>query len=110
MQFENSFVDNYVFHEDGDIISGGYPIQKLVLEPLDAKFDNMNIPTGLVMDNVSTKTAVGGGAHYHKSQNSDMEVIDDELFTKLFHNISYKPDHKSTRKNLRDKRNITKKH
>jgi hypothetical protein len=97
MQFEESFVDNYLYNEDVSPIVGGYPIQLLSNDTLDSKFDNMAIPIGLVL----TKNDITGGAsqHYKLVQHSIDDIIDDNLFDNLINKISYREHKNTTRKN-----------
>jgi hypothetical protein len=111
MQFENSFVNNYIYNESNDILSGGYPINLLSSnEDLDAKFDNMSIPAGLVITKNIDKLTGGYNKHYKTNQQSVVDLIDDDLFDNLINKISYRPSKNNTRKNNNGgSHNVTKK-
>uniref|UniRef100_A0A6C0ERI9 Uncharacterized protein n=1 Tax=viral metagenome TaxID=1070528 RepID=A0A6C0ERI9_9ZZZZ len=97
MQFENSFVDNYIYNENNETLVGGFPIQKLSPIQLDAKFDNMSIPVGLVFEKVIDTMKGGYVNHYKIAEQSISDLIDDNLFDNLINKISYR-EHKNTTK------------
>jgi hypothetical protein len=111
MQFENSFVDNYIYNENNDTISGGYPINLLAInEDLDAKFDNMSIPAGLVVTKNIDKLTGGYNKHYKTNIQSIVDLIDNDLFDNLINKISFKSSKNTTRKNNNGgSHNVTKK-
>jgi hypothetical protein len=98
MQFEKSFVNNYIYNEQNEqILVGGFPIQKLSPVPLDVKFDNMSIPVGLVFEKVIDNMKGGYVNHYKTAEQSSVGIIDDNLFDNLINKISYR-EHKNTTK------------
>ena len=111
MQFEKSFVDNYIYNENDDAIIGGYPINLLSInQDLDAKFDNMAVPVGLVITKNIDKLSGGFSKHYKTTQQSIVDLIDGDLFDNLINKISYRSSKNSSRKNNNGgSHNITKK-
>ena len=111
MQFEKSFVNNYVYNENNETIVGGYPIQLLhTEEDIDTKFDNMSIPIGLVIEKVTDSMKGGNVNNYSNINHSEMDLIDDNLFDSLINKISYRYPRNTTRKNNKGGyNNITKK-
>jgi len=97
MQFEKSFVDNYIYNENNETIVGGFPIQNLSPIPLDAKFENMSIPVGLVFEKVIDNMKGGYVNHYKIAEESISTLIDDDLFDNLINKISYR-EHKNITK------------
>ena len=97
MQFEKSFVNNYVYNENNERLIGGYPIQNLSPNQLDVKFDNMSIPVGLVFEKVMDTMKGGYVNHYKITEQSISDLIDDNLFDNLINKISYR-EHKNTTK------------
>ena len=111
MQFEKSFVNNYIYNENSESMVGGLPIRALFDEKrqLDAKFDNMSIPIGLV---VEKRDNMKGGyvSHYKMVHHSIDELIDDNLFDNLISKVSYREHKNTTKKNhVEGQRNKTKK-
>jgi len=99
MQFEKSFVNNYIYNENSEPIVGGLPIRTLFNEniQLDTKFDNMSIPIGLVMEKSIHKMNGGYVSHYKIADQSLHHLIDDNLFDNLINKVR---EHKNTtRKN-----------
>ena len=112
MQFEKSFVNNYTYNENSESMVGGLPIRALFDEnkQLDAKFDNMSIPIGLVVEKNSDIMKGGYISHYKMAHHSIDELIDDNLFDNLISKVSYREHKNSTKKNqVRGPRNKTKK-
>jgi hypothetical protein len=114
MLFEKSFVDNYVYKKDNKniIITGGYPVNDLFEKndkDLDAKFENMAIPIGLVIEKTK-KVNYGGEKHFNKYQNSEHELIDNDMFDHLIESVSYGKKHNKTKKLKVDSNNKTKKY
>lgn len=99
MQFEKSFVNNYVYNENNETLVGGYPIQNLSPIPLDAKFDNMAIPAGLVFEKIMDNMKGGYVNHYKIAEQSVSDLIDDNLFDNLINKISYREHKNTTKKN-----------
>jgi hypothetical protein len=110
MQFEKSFVNNYVYNENSEQIIGGFPIQNLSSNELDVKFDNMAIPAGLVIEKVMDNMKGGYVNHYKIAEQSVSDLIDDALFDNLINKISYRQLKNTTKKNHHGgSRNKTKK-
>jgi hypothetical protein len=95
MQFEKSFVDNYIYNENSELVVGGFPIQKLSPNQLDVKFDNMSIPVGLVFEKVIDNMKGGYVNHYKIAEQSMSDLINDNLFDNLINKIR---EHKNTTK------------
>lgn len=107
----SSYLDNIVLHEkienDDNTVSGGMPISKMsnddkILE--SPKIENLIIPMGLIFKkytktpNIKNENKIEGG-----SQNSEINLIkeiEEELFNKLFKNISEKYPNKKLTKNI----------
>ena len=108
MFIEKSFVNNYVYKTCGDTIVGGYPVQLLTHEAIDAKFENMSIPAGLVVDaRQNTFSLHGGKKHRNVGQH---ELIGDELFNHLISAVSfYAPKQNATKRAFPSSQNKTKK-
>lgn len=112
MQFEKSFVNNYIYNENSESMVGGLPIRALFDEKrqLDAKFDNMSIPIGLVVEKNSDNMKGGYISHYKIADQSLHELIDDNLFDNLISKVSYREHKNTTKKNhVGGPRNKTKK-
>jgi hypothetical protein len=110
MQFDKSFVDNYIYNENSEPVVGGFPIHKLSPNQLDVKFDNMSIPVGLVVEKVIDNMKGGYANHYKIAEQSMSDLIDNNLFDNLINKISYR-EHKNTTKKKHNGgyHNITKK-
>ena len=108
MFIEKSFVNNYVYKTCGDTIVGGYPVQLLTHEHIDAKFENMSIPAGLVVDaRPNTLSLHGGKKHRNMGQH---ELIGAELFDHLISAVSFHTaKQNSTKRILHSSQNKTKK-
>ena len=79
-------------------------------EDLDAKFDNIAVPVGLVITKNIDKLSGGYSKHYKTTQQSIVDLIDGDLFDNLINKISYRPCKNTTRKNNNGgSHNITKK-
>ena len=114
MLIEKSFVNNYIYnkHNENEPIVGGFPIISFFENKenfLDAKFENMGIPIGLVVDKGDT-VFHGGEKHFNKHQNGQHELIDDAMFDKLIGEVSYHAKgNNSTKKMKARSKNKTKK-
>jgi hypothetical protein len=108
MFIEKSFVNNYVYNKCGYEMVGGYPVQLLTEQSMDAKFENMSIPAGLVVDTrPNTLSLHGGKKHRNVGQH---ELIGDELFDHLISAVSFHTaKHNSTKRILHSSPNKTKK-
>jgi len=108
MFIEKSFVNNYVYKKSGDEMVGGYPVQLLTDQSMDAKFENMSIPAGLVVDTrPNTLSLHGGKKHRNVGQH---ELIGAELFDHLISAVSFHTaKHNSTKRILHSSPNKTKK-
>jgi len=108
MFIEKSFVNNYVYNKCGGETVGGYPVQLLTHEHIDAKFENMSIPAGLVVDaRPNTLSLHGGKKHRNMGQH---ELIGDELFNHLISAVSfYAPKQNATKRAFPSSQNKTKK-
>jgi len=82
MQFEKSFVNNYIYNENSEPIVGGLPIRTLFNEniQLDTKFDNMSIPIGLVMEKSIHKM---NGYHPHEIIGKTPKIFQGELTSEI---------------------------
>ena len=108
MFIEKSFVNNYVYKKSGDEMVGGYPVQLLSHEPMDAKFENMSIPAGLVVDTRPNSFSLQGGKKLRNV--GEHELIGDELFDHLISAVSFHPPKQnSTKRVLPSSQNKTKK-
>jgi hypothetical protein len=107
-------VDNYIYnkHNENEPITGGYPISSFFENnenALDAKFENMGIPVGLVLDRGDIMFH-GGEKHFNKHQNGENELIDDAMFDNLIAQVSYHAKRNNSTKKMRGgSKNKTKK-
>jgi hypothetical protein len=115
MLIEKSFVNNYIYnkHNENEPMIGGYPVLYFFENnenKLDAKFENMGIPIGLVVEK-RDRDFYGGEKHFNKHQNGEHELIDDAMFDKLIGEVSYheKGNNNSTKKIRAGSKNKTKK-
>ena len=109
MLIEKSFVNNYIYNKHGNEMVGGYPIQLLTDKQIDAKFENMGIPVGLVVDK-GNSVFHGGDKHFNKHQNGEHELIDDAMFDNLIGEVSYHAKGNSSSKKMKvGSKNKTKK-
>lgn len=109
MLIEKSFVNNYIYNKCGNEMVGGYPVQLLTDKQMDAKFENMGIPVGLVVDK-GNSVFHGGDKHFNKHQNGEHELIDDAMFDNLIGEVSYHTKgNSSSRKIKAGSKNKTKK-
>lgn len=109
MLIEKSFVNNYIYNKCGNEMVGGYPVQLLTDKQMDAKFENMGIPVGLVVDK-GNSVFHGGDKHFNKHQNGEHELIDDAMFDNLIAQVSYHAKgNSSSRKIKAGSKNKTKK-
>ena len=109
MLIEKSFVNNYIYNKCGNEMIGGYPVQLLTDKQMDAKFENMGIPVGLVVDK-GNSVFHGGDKHFNKHQNGEHELIDDAMFDNLIAQVSYHAKgNSSSRKIKAGSKNKTKK-
>jgi hypothetical protein len=108
MFIEKSFVNNYVYKKSGDEMVGGYPVHLLTDKSMDAKFENMSIPAGLVVDTRPNSLSLHGGKkHRNVGQH---ELIGDELFDHLISAVSFHTaKHNSTKRIIHSSSNKTKK-
>jgi hypothetical protein len=108
MFIEKSFVNNYVYNKCGDEMVGGYPVHLLTDKSMDAKFENMSIPAGLVVDTrPNTLSLHGGKKHRNVGQH---ELIGAELFDHLISAVSfYAPKQNATKRAFPSSQNKTKK-
>ena len=93
MLIEKSFVNNYIYnkHNENEPIMGGYPIISFFENKenaLDAKFENIGIPIGLVVDR-GYNVFHGGDKHFNKHQIGEHELINDAMFDNLIGEVSY---------------------
>jgi hypothetical protein len=109
MLIEKPFVNNYIYNKYGNEMVGGYPVKLLTDTQMDAKFENMGIPIGLVIDKRDS-VFHGGDKHFNKHQNGEHELIDDAMFDKLIAQVSYHAKgNNSTKKMKVGSKNKTKK-
>jgi hypothetical protein len=109
MLIEKSFVNNYIYNKCGNEMVSGYPVQLLTDKQIDATFENMGIPIGLVIDKVNS-VFHGGDKHFNKHQNGEHELIDHAMFDKLIGEVSYHAKgNNSTKKMKVGSKNKTKK-
>ena len=114
MLIEKSFVNNYIYNKlnENEPIMGGYPIHSFFENKenkLDAKFENMGIPIGLVLDK-GDSAFHGGDKHFNKHQIGEHELINDAMFDNLIGEVSYHAiGNNSTKKMKVGSKNKTKK-
>lgn len=109
---DSSDFQNYIFRKDiaGDVITGGYPINKLIhMENSErsmlggsntigtSRFDGLVVPLGLSVD---PTTLYGGCSQVSpiKMINNN-EIIDDKFFNELFGKVKHNNGNNKTRKN-----------
>jgi hypothetical protein len=82
----------YVNHENmSNVNVGGNEMDKQMKtsEFGLSKLDNLVIPIGLIKNNYHMKTGGNLQNSYHKSNEKEIDVIDDKLFQKLFDEVSF---------------------
>ena len=97
MEFEKPLITQYTYNNNETMTVGGYPLseflnkemnkQRMLGGSLDfgsARFENLVIPAGLV--SFSNDYFTQGGSHYSKKNMKikQGEVVDDDLFNKVF--------------------------
>jgi hypothetical protein len=119
-EFETSPLEKYVFNQKGGTMIGGYPMTEFLKKEAEkgkslsglikpdygiSKFENLTIPVGLLSySNDYFKGPLVGGAKKQgfKTDQKEVEVVDEKMFDKVFDIITKchgrKPLNRSTRR------------
>ena len=88
---DKEFIEKYIYgkNESGHLRTGGLPLESFA-EPNDysragtKRFEDLAVPMGFIYNKNDNTQQLGGGYKIKESKKEDANLIDNELFDKLF--------------------------
>ena len=88
---DKEFIEKYIYgkNESGHLRTGGLPLESFA-EPNDysragtKRFEDLAVPMGFIYNKNDNTQQLGGGYKIKESKKEDANLIDNELFYKLF--------------------------